>query len=168
MNNINSGQLLKRSDTSAQSEVRPVRSPGCFERFRSRLGQYRVLAGVCVIFLMGCSFQTVDSQAPIQIDGMAIENQTRMWVTAVRMMVPVTGNFVSCGNIAPGSMCSTTFPETNYSGNPVEITWSQGGQIYSTGEFVLQLPLEVDERKAAAVRVVIAGPGSAGAVVIQD
>ena len=127
-----------------------------------------VVTGICVVLLMACASQPVESTSKLQIDGMAIENQTQMWVSAVRLLVPVTGNFVSCGNISPGSKCSTTFPETSYTGNPLEITWSQGGQIYSTGQFVLQLPLEVDESKTAVVRVVIAGPGSAGAVIIQD
>jgi hypothetical protein len=98
---------------------------------------------------------------------MIIENQTEMFVSAVRLLVPVTGGFVSCGNIPPGSMCSTTFPEAAYTGSPVEITWSQGGQIHSTGQFALQLPLDLDEDKPAVVRVVISGPGSAGAVIIQ-
>ena len=107
-------------------------------------------------------------QAPLlQIDGMLIENQTLMRVTAVRLLVPVTGNFVSCGNIAPNSMCSTTFPETAYTGNPVEITWSQDGQIHSTGEFVLDLPDGLDENRPALVQIVIVGPGSAGALIIQ-
>lgn len=122
--------------------------------------------GLCVLSLLACASRPVDF-SPLQIEGMAIENQTQMWVSAVRLLVPVTGNFVSCGNISPGSMCSTTFPETNYTGNPVEITWSQGGQIHSTGQFVVQLPEELDENRAAVVRVVIAGPGSAGAVIIQ-
>jgi len=98
---------------------------------------------------------------------MLIENQTQMWVSAVRLLVPLTGNFVSCGNIAPGSMCSTTFPEANYTGNPVEITWSQAGQIHSTGQFVVDRPDEVVEDKPAMVHIVIAGPGSAGAVIVQ-
>ena len=122
--------------------------------------------GLCVLSLMACVTRPVNT-SPIQIEGMAIENQTQMWVSAVRLLVPVTGNFVSCGNISPGSMCSTTFPESSYTGNPVEITWSQGGQIHSTGQFVVQLPEDIDENRAAVVRVVIAGPGSAGAVIIQ-
>jgi hypothetical protein len=98
---------------------------------------------------------------------MIIENQTGMWVSAARLLVPITGNFVSCGNISPGSMCSTTFPGAGYEGNPVEITWSQGGQIHSTGQFVLELPDKIDMDRSAAVHIVIAGPGSAGAVIIQ-
>jgi hypothetical protein len=91
-----------------------------------------------------------------------------MYLSAVRLLVPVTGNFVSCGNIPPGSMCSTSFPEAVYTGNPVEITWSQGGQIHSTGQFALQLPIDVDVQKPAIVSVVISGPGSAGALIIQS
>ncbi|MBT8072650.1 MAG: hypothetical protein HKP21_02975, partial [Xanthomonadales bacterium] len=81
-----------------------------------------------------------------------MENQTQMWVSAVRLLVPETGNFVSCGNIAPGSICSTTFPEAAYSGSPVEITWSQGGQIHSTGQFKLQIPADLASERPAMVR----------------
>jgi hypothetical protein len=99
---------------------------------------------------------------------MQIQNHTQMGVSAVRLLVPITGKYVSCGNISPGSMCSTTFPEIEYSGNPVEITWSQGGQIYSTGQFTVQLPDELDKDRPAFVQVVIAGPGSAGAMIVQQ
>ena len=126
-----------------------------------------LVTGLCVLSLLACATRPVDT-SPLRIEGMAIENQTQMWVSAVRLLVPLSGNFVSCGNISPGSMCSTTFPETSYTGNPVEITWSQGGQIHSTGQFVVQLPEGLDENRPAVVRVVIAGPGSAGAVIIQN
>jgi len=65
-------------------------------------------------------------------------------------------------------MCSTSFPEAAYSGSPVEITWSQGGQIYSTGQFVIQLPADLNESKSAMVRVIITGPGSAGAIIVES
>jgi len=96
-----------------------------------------------------------------------MENQTQMYVSAVRLLVPVTGTFVSCGNIPPGSMCSTTFPEAAYTGNPVEITWSQGGQIHSTGQFAVQLPDDLDVERPAMVHIVISGPGLAGALIVQ-
>jgi len=119
-----------------------------------------------LLFACGAGSVTPDPP-PIQISGMLIENQTQMYVSAVRLLVPVTGSFVSCGNISPESMCSTTFPEAAYTGNPVEITWSQGGQIHSTGQFVMQLPGDLDENKPVVVRIVISGPGSAGAMIIQ-
>jgi len=126
----------------------------------------QIITSCAVLLLTACTSGPL-SRTPLQINGMLIENQTLMSVSAVRLLVPVTGNFVSCGNIAPKAMCSTTFPEANYTGNKVEITWSQAGQIYSTGEFVIQLPDDVDEEIPAAVRVVIAGPGSVGAFIVQ-
>ncbi len=125
------------------------------------------LACICVWWLFSCTSQSVNRDPVLQIEAMLIENQTLMWVSAVRLLVPITGNFVSCGNISPQSMCSTTFPEASYTGNPVEITWSQGGQIHSTGEFVLQLPTDMDEDRPAVVHIVISAPGSAGAVIVQ-
>jgi len=126
------------------------------------------LAGLCTLWLIACAAGPVDKGPPVQITGMVIENQTEMYVSAVRLLVPVTGQYVSCGNILPESQCSTSFPEAAYTGNPVEITWSQGGQIHSTGQFVLQIPGDFDEHKTAVVRVVIAGPGSAGAMIVES
>jgi len=138
----------------------------------SRTGSYRAFRLLCVtlgvLSLSACATGPVDRTPPIQISGMVIENQTEMYVSAVRLLVPVTGNFVSCGNIPPGSRCATTFPESAYSGNPVEITWSQGGQIHSTGQFALQAPDDFDLRKTAVVQVVISGPGSAGAILVEN
>ena len=126
-----------------------------------------VLTGLCALWLFACAAGSVEPVVPVRIDGMVMENQTQMYVTAVRLLVPVTGSFVSCGNIPPGSMCSTTFPEAAYSGNKVEITWSQGGQIHSTGEFTLHIPGDMDDQKPAIVRIVITGQGSAGALIVQ-
>ena len=126
-----------------------------------------VVTGLLAVCLMACAARVVENAPLLQIDGLVIENQTSMWVTAVRLLVPVTGNFVSCGNISPETSCATTFPETDYSGNPVEITWSQGGQIHSTGQFVIQLPDGLEEDRPAMVHIVIAGPGSAGAIIVQ-
>jgi hypothetical protein len=124
--------------------------------------------GLYTIFLLACASGPEGKTPTIQIEGMVIENQTQAWVSAARLLVPVTGNFVSCGNITPGTMCSTTFPETSYTGNPVEITWSQGGQIHSTGQFILQIPEQLDKARPAVVRIVITGPTSAGAVLVQS
>jgi hypothetical protein len=123
-------------------------------------------AALCVLVLIACAGAGSYVSA-VQIDGMMIRNQTQMWVSAVRVLLPATGGFVSCGNIAPGSMCSTSFPQAAYTGDPVEITWSQAGQIHSTGPFEMQLPDDLDAGRTASVSVVIAAPGSAGAVITQ-
>ena len=126
-----------------------------------------LVTGLCTLLLMACASGSVGNTPPLKLEGLVFENQTRMWVSAVRLLVPVTGNFVSCGNISPQSSCATTFPETDYTGNPVEITWSQGGQIHSTGQFVIQLPVDLDPDRPAVVQIAITGPGSAGAMIVQ-
>ena len=126
------------------------------------------IMGFFSIWLFACAAKPVDDAPPVQITGMVMQNQTQMYVSAVRLLVPVTGNFVSCGNIPPGSMCSSTFPEAAYTGNPVEITWSQGGRIHSTGQFVVKLPSNLDNDRPAQVHIVISGPGLAGAMIVQS
>ena len=125
------------------------------------------LSGIPFFVLLACGPIPVKTDMALQIEGLVIENQSTMFVTAVRLLVPATGNFVSCGNIPPGLSCSTTFPERNYVGNAVEITWSQAGQIHSTGPFDVATPDDIETDKPALVRVVITGPGPAGAMVIQ-
>lgn len=126
-----------------------------------------LVAGLYTVLLMACASGVGKKDAQLQIEGVVIENQTQMWVSAARVLVPSKGTFVSCGNISPGSLCSTSFPQTAYAGDPIEITWSQAGQIHSTGQFVMQIPADLDSERKAAVQVVIAGPGSAGAVIVQ-
>ena len=120
--------------------------------------------GLLIVCLIACAAAPAERAPAVRIAGMVMQNQTQMYVSAVRLLVPATGNFVSCGNIPPKSRCSTTFPEAAYTGNPVEITWSQGGQIHSTGQFTVQLPGNLDHKRPAMVHIVISGPGLAGAM----
>lgn len=125
------------------------------------------LAALCALSLLACVGSRPVTPT-VQVDGMVIENQSQMWVSAVRVFLPAKGAFMSCGNISPGSMCSTSFPVTAYTGEALEVTWSQAGQIHSTGQFVMQIPDDLDTERATAVHVVIAGPGSAGAILVQQ
>jgi len=122
---------------------------------------------ICILYLAACAAGSVTPDPKIRIAGMVMENQTEMYLTAVSLMVPATGGFVSCGAITPGTRCSTTFPEVEYSGNPVEITWRQAGQAHTSGQFQLQIPTDLDKHRPAEVRVVISGPGAAGAILVQ-
>ncbi len=97
------------------------------------------------------------------INGLELFNFGQAYVTAVRVLVPATGQFVSCGNVAPRARCASGFPEQRYSGNPIEITWSEGGNIHSTGELRLELSEDVIDAGEAVVRIYITAPGSAAA-----
>lgn len=132
---------------------------------RARLGG-GLAVGLCAL-LSACAGRQPDTPTVI-IDGLVIENRGSAWISAARVLTPATGRFVSCGNIAPGSMCSTRFPEASYAGSPVEVTWSQMGEIHSTGQFVMDVPQDMDADRPASVRVVITGPATAGAAIVQQ
>jgi hypothetical protein len=121
---------------------------------------------VGLVLMTACAVQP-DNAKVLLIDGLKIENRTQLPVSAVRVLVPATGGFVSCSSISAQSMCSTSFPETRFSGNPIEISWRQSGQAYSTGQVELNLPEGVITDMPAMVHVVIVAPGSAGALLVQ-
>lgn len=108
-----------------------------------------------------------EQDGSIHIKGLVFENHSTGYVTAVRLLVPATGGFVSCGNVAPEGLCSTTFPERTWQGNEFEVTWSQAGNIWSTGLLDVEPPADWAGEVVARVRVVIAGPGVAGAELIE-
>lgn len=126
-----------------------------------------LLAVTFLVSMTACTVTQDDHGVRLMIDGLKIENQTALPVSQVKLLVPSTGAFVSCGNISAKSMCSTRFPEASYSGNPIEISWVQGGQSYSTGRAELSIPRDIVEGVPVQVHVVIAGPGSAGAIIVQ-
>jgi hypothetical protein len=133
----------------------------------ARIGVLKKRLPALPVLLLSACAGAVPQVQPVTITGMVIENHGSAWISAARVLAPLTGRFVSCGNIAPGSMCSTRFPDASYAGGPVEVTWSQMGEIHSTGEFSMDLPEGLDTDRPATVRVVITGPGAAGAAIIQ-
>ena len=129
----------------------------------------RWAGGWLALCLSACTAQTPVSQdTALRIDGLRFENRSRTPVESVRLIVPATGNFVSCGRIAPGASCAALFPGVAYSGHPIEIQWVQGGTDWRTGE----IPLEIDplarEAGSGEVRVLIVAPGSSGALLVPS
>ena len=145
-------------------------SSGIATRMGSGIGR-AVCLGLMLLLVSACAATVKDKSdtatSRLELSGLVIENASSLNVSAVRLLVPATGNFVSCGNIAPQAKCSTTFPERAHTGNAFEITWSQSGNIWSTGELVLEAPADWEDGTQAMVRVVIAGPGSAGAELVK-
>lgn len=58
------------------------------------------------------------------------------------LRVSDTHGLVACGIILPGKECSTTFPQREYQGSPVIISWEQAGHSWTTGEFNVLLPTQ--------------------------
>ena len=121
-----------------------------------------LVAATCL--LTACSASGPLAPKPLlQIDGLSFLNQSRQPVTAIRLLVPATNNFVSCGFISPGGHCASSFPEVDYTGNPFVVEWTQGGADWSTGEITLQPGETLIQAGVARVQVVVMAPGSAGA-----
>ncbi len=102
----------------------------------------------------------------LRIDGLLFENRSRSPVSSIRLFVPGTDRFVSCGRIAPGAVCASRFPGVGYNGAPVQVTWVQEGNEWSTGAVSLSADPQVAAAGRAEVRVVVLAPGSAGAVLV--
>lgn len=102
------------------------------------------------------------------IDGLSFENRSSSPIDSIQLLVPASGNFVSCGLIAPGNTCASGFPGVAYHGEPIEISWTQGGEDWSTGRVTLEADEEIRLQGAASVVVVVLAPGSAGAVMVSN
>jgi hypothetical protein len=129
----------------------------------------RALSLLLLLSLAGCVTGAGDGRddvPEVMIDGLIVFNLGQAWVSAARILVPATGQYVSCGNIAPRGHCATGFPERKFSGNPVEVTWSEGGAIHSTGALRLEPPPAVVEAGRARVQVLLLGPGQAAAELV--
>lgn len=119
-----------------------------------------------VLALTACAGPTSVAPQPLQVSGLVFENRSGSWVSAIRLLVPATGGFVSCGNVAPGAVCSTTFPHRAWTGDALEVTWSQSGEIWSSGSLNITPGEEVIEAGEAEVRVIISAPGSSGVTLL--
>jgi hypothetical protein len=104
----------------------------------------------------------------IPIDGLLFENRSSTAVVNIRLFVPSSGNFVSCGHISPGATCASSFPNVDYAGEAVEVSWFQGGQEWSTGQLTLTVDEVIQSAGAGRVRVVVLAPGSAGALLVSS
>lgn len=128
-----------------------------------------VLLILALCSLAACS--SVPESAPkpvgVEVDAVTIINQLAISITDVQVLAPVSGNFVSCGNIIGRSACSTGFPNNYYSSNPVIVSWKEQGQPQSTDEFVVKIGSDIDINRPAQLEVFIFSPGQAGAKLVQ-
>jgi hypothetical protein len=131
----------------------------------------RNLIALCLqlFLLLACASEQEKKPEPtgIEIDGVIIRNELAFPVKEVQLLVPRTGNFVSCGNIMGHSQCSTKFPNRDYYANEVVISWKEHGQPHSTGPFVISMPDGLEMGRPALLEVIIFNAGQAGAKLVQ-
>ena len=118
------------------------------------------------------STEGTNTRAPtvLQIAGIEIFNGLPYIIHDVTVLVPLSGDYVSCGQILPDTACSTSFPLREYQGNPVQVTWTELGEPQGTPEFSLEAPATATSGQRAFVRVEVFAKGQAGArlVLLDD
>jgi hypothetical protein len=103
----------------------------------------------------------------LQIKGVEIYNGLAYPVKDVVILVPASGEFVSCGNILPESSCSTSFPARDYRETPVQVSWTELGKPHNTPEFTLAAPAAARDGEIAYIRVEVFAAGQAGARLVS-
>lgn len=98
----------------------------------------RILYLVMMLLGFGCS--QLPKASSITVAGLVFFNTSRTPIHNATLRVSNTHGLIACGIILPGKECSTTFPQRDYRGNPIIVTWEQEGQSWSTGEVNIQLP----------------------------
>lgn len=126
-----------------------------------------LMAVIGLALLTACSTGQVRKSAvggpSLQIGGVEIYNGLAYPIKDVVILVPATGEYVSCGNILPESSCSTSFPARDYRDTPVKVSWKEQGQPHQTPEFKLEAPATATEGENAYIRVEVFASGQAGA-----
>ena len=102
----------------------------------------------------------------LQIAGVEIYNGLPYSIQNVMILVPESGQFMSCGQILPDSACSTSFPLQTYQGNGVQVSWKEKGVEHSTAEFKLELPVTAINGQMAYIKVEVFDAGQAGAKLV--
>lgn len=120
--------------------------------------------------LGGCAGAGSATEAPqpaVTIEGITIRNELAYPVSDVLIEVPATGAYAGCGTVLPRSDCRNTFQQLEYRANAVVVSWREHGLPHATGEFVIELPADLQPGRPARVEVVIFAPGEAGARLVQ-
>jgi hypothetical protein len=131
----------------------------------------RVLTGCCILLLVTACAARPAANVPVsgpgvQIAGIEIHNALSAVVQDVTILVPATGEYVSCGQILPESSCSTTFPLRDYRESAVQVSWKEEGKPHSTPAFKLEAPATAIDGQRAYIRVEVFASGQAGAKLI--
>jgi hypothetical protein len=131
----------------------------------------RLLAFACSLALAtactsGPALKVQPNGPLLQIAGIEIYNGLSYTVQDVVILVPVSGDYVSCGQILPDSSCSTSFPVRDYRENAVQVSWKEQGEPHSMAPFKLEAPTTASEGQQAYIRVEVFAAGQAGAKLI--
>jgi hypothetical protein len=102
----------------------------------------------------------------LQIVGIEIHNALPYTIQDVTILIPESGDFVSCGQVLPDSSCSTSFPVRDYRETAAQLNWKEQGEPRQTAPFILEAPETASEGQQAYIRVEVFSKGQAGAKLL--
>ncbi|MDX1824296.1 MAG: hypothetical protein R3354_06240 [Thiohalomonadales bacterium] len=119
-----------------------------------------------LVVLTACN--NLSEKKSITVAGLVFYNDTTSPVHNVKLSVSKTYEMVACGIILPGKECSTTFPQREYQGNPVMVSWEQAGQLWSIRTLEVQLPGDFITNQPTNAVITLGKRGSASARLIPQ
>ena len=117
------------------------------------------------LFVAACA--NLAKTDPLTVSGLTFHNTTATPIQNARLSVSKTHGLVACGVILPHNECSTTFPQRQYQGNPITVSWQHAGQTWTASDISVQLPeYPIPDRTTTAV-ITFGENGSISARLIQ-
>lgn len=131
-----------------------------------RKSYYRLCCYLLGLFISGCA--ELPETNPLTVAGLTFHNATSTPIKNARLSVSKTHGMVACGFILPHKECSTTFPQRQYQGNAITVSWQHAGHTWTSTDVYVQLPeYPIPNRPATAV-VTLGENGSISARLIQS
>jgi hypothetical protein len=103
----------------------------------------------------------------LTVAGLTFHNTTSSTIRNARLTVHKTHGTVACGFILPYKECSTTFPQRQYQGNAITVSWQQSGQSWTATNVAVQLPEYPIPNRSTIALISLGENGSISARLIQ-
>lgn len=103
----------------------------------------------------------------LTVAGLTFYNLTSSPIKNARLSVHKTHGTVACGFILPYKECSTTFPQRQYQGNAITVSWQQAGQTWTASDVEVQLPEYPIPNRSTIALISLGENGSISARLIQ-
>jgi len=117
------------------------------------------------LFVFACA--ELPQSDPLTVAGLTFHNATSTPIHNARLSVSKTHGLVACGVILPHNECSTTFPQRQYQGKTITVSWQNEGQTWTSSDVSVQLPeYPIPNRPTTAV-VTLGDNGYINARLIQ-
>ncbi|WP_163833595.1 hypothetical protein [Spartinivicinus ruber] len=120
------------------------------------------LLSFLIFLLTACShIETTASeqQTSPTVNEIVIQNDTGEPIDQVKISVQNINGFFNCSQILAGSICLNKFSDRTYQGNPIEVSWIQHYEPWTSGQIWLTLPSQIMPDHPVRAVIVIGNDG---------